>query len=341
MHVTTTSFIVTWVSLIILIKDSNSGLVSRGRKNVFGEVSVFSSAEDGNTNDVSVENDNLQNTPKHLYISWTGKLYEGIKQLAGNLRHNFNEVFQDFYTQNKEEYHNNANYGVTGRSSPLLRRIFKFGLNNNETMDVSRAQEEILNAHYRQIVADLGETFRSRWENNFGHDLFGDKSEVTSADTEFNVASFAVSRESLQDTEDVSLQWLGSESKNLSPEQDDSRVKNGDRSITNDYRYDGNDWYSGRDLIKEMFDQNWFSSNPGMSAENTTDEENLKFACVDNKLWGKFYAIGSIQYKGCEFTCDCEEVPEEKSRWKRFIIRIPECGKGSRRIRRRCRLAWG
>jgi hypothetical protein len=241
MHVTLTAFIVTWVSLIILIKDCNSGLVSRVLNKHFGEINVFSSAED---------------------------------------------------------------------------------------------------------VAGLDETFGSQslqWENNWGHDIFDDKSEVTSEDMEFGVTNGAVSREFLQGTDDMLLKWLGITNIDLSPEQDDSRVSDEDWSITYNYQHHTDDWFSGyeRDLIKKMFDQEWFSWNPDTPSEKIHEGDNLEFACVTNELWESFSAIGRNRHKDCEFTCDFEGVPEGTSRWRRFLIRAPGCRKGSRRIRKACRLVWG
>jgi hypothetical protein len=95
------------------------------------------------------------------------------------------------------------------------------------------------------------------------------------------------------------------------------------------------------DVIRRISDQQWFPDNLDKSLDSGHENADLKFACVTDELWSSFIATGRTEYDNCEFTCDCEAVLEEKSRWKRFIIRVPECRKGRKRIRKTCRKVWG
>lgn len=331
MHVSPTEFIVPWLSLIVFIKDCNSGLVWRVQNKDSGEINVFNSAEDVHTDDVSLENDTLQS------------LFAIFSYL------DFNTGSSDFLTSDQTdplfENNNSRRHSVSSISisEENPEHLFSNLYEDLTPSDVSTAQENTANTHYNQRLTNLEETLGSQLlqRENLGHEFFAGESEDISNDMEFDETNRAISWESLQNTEDTLLKWPGSTNIDLSPEQDNSRVRGEDWRIT--YQHHTGDWSSGyeRYLINKMLDQEWFPWSSDMSSENTSEADKMEFACVNNELWEKFSTTVRNRYKDCKFTCDYEGVSEGNSRWKRFIIRIMGCRKGRRRVRRSCRLEWG
>jgi hypothetical protein len=214
-------------------------------------------------------------------------------------------------------------------------------MNHPERTNPRVYQQNSVHIPYNQDMESLGENFGSsslQRESTLARDFFGYKSEVASQDTEFVKRNVVVSGESLQNTKATVRKWLESANIDVIPEQDGLSTGDKDRSKSYDYQDTGKWWsYYEGDVNTKIFDQDSYPDTLDISLEIGQGDTDVKFACVTDELFSLFVANGRTEYNNCEFTCEYEAMSDEKSRWKRFVIRAPGCREGSRRVRRTCR----
>jgi len=348
------TLIAIWASLSIKIQNCTSSLVSRALNRRSSEKNIFNSAEDFYTSDVSYENDDLQSEfPQGLEadvptldISDFG-LHIGygdlttLDKIHSALENMDHESVEESETKIDKKFSTALTNPVTGGELSGSRHRLIFGMNYPERTYPSVNQKKSTRIRYNQDMENLGENFGSQSlqrERNLSEDLFGYSNEDTSEDTGYLKRNVAVSGKVLQNTKDSLRKWLENANIDIFPVRVGSSMSDNNWRKSYDYQHTDN-WssYYETDVIKKMFDQEWFPGTLDMSLEIGHEEADVKFACVSDDLWSRFAAEGWAEYNNCEFTCDCEE----QSRWKRFVLRAPGCGEGSRRIRRACRKVWG
>jgi hypothetical protein len=356
MHITTLTVI--WVCLSILIKNCTSSFVPRVLNRRLSERTLFNSAEDFYTSDISAENDDLQSEFSQLPDADVHRI--GISDFGFNMEYSDlstwdkihpalermdHESAEELGTQTDNKCCTALTNAGTERELSVSKHSLIFGINHPERKDPGVNQQKSIRVRDNQDMESLGEEFGSQslqWESNLEKDLFGYKTEGTSEETEFVKINEAVSGESLENTKDTLRKWLVSANIDLIPEKIGSSTSDKDWSESYVYQHTDN-WssnYEG-DVNRKISDQEWYPDTHDMSLEIAHEDADVKFACVTDELWSRFVANGRTEYNNCEFTCDCEAMREEQSRWKRFVIRVPGCREGSRRIRRTCRKVWG
>jgi len=348
------TIIAIWSCLSIKIQNCTSSLVSRALNRRSSEENTFNSAEDLYTSDGSSENDDLQSefpqipeadAPARdisdfgLHIGYgdlttVDKIHPALESLD-------RELVEESHTKRDIKFSTALTNPVTGGELSRSRRSLIVGMNYPERIYPSVNQKKSTRIHYNQALEGLGENFGShslQQESNLSDDSFGHNTEDTSEDTGYVKRNGAFSGAFLQNTKDSLRQWLENANINIFRKRVGSSMSDNNWRKSYDYHHTDN-WssYYGRDVIRKMFDQEWFPDTRDMSLEIGHEEADVKFACVTDDLWSSFVAKGWAEYNNCEFTCDCED----RSRWKRFVIRVPGCGEGSRRIRRTCRKVWG
>jgi hypothetical protein len=348
---------VIWVCLSIQIKDCTSSLASRVLNRRLSKRTLFNSAEDFYTSDISGENDDLQREFPHLPNGDVPRIgisdfgfnmgYSGLSILdetQSALEGTDHELVEEIHKQRDTKFSAAlTNAGTEGELS-VSRHSLIFGTNHPQRTNPGVNQQNSVHIPYDQDMKSLGENFGSpslQRESTLARDLFGYKTEGTSQDTEFVKRNEVVSGESLQNTKATVRKWLESTNIDLIPEQDGLSTSDKDRSKSYDYQDTDKWWSYYGDVNSKIFDQEWYPDTLDISLEFGQEDADVKFACVTDELWSLFVANGRTEYNNCEFTCECEAMREEKSRWKRFVIRAPGCREGSRRIRRTCRKVWG
>jgi hypothetical protein len=328
--------------------------VSRALNKRSSENTIFNSAEDFYTRDVSSENDYLQSEFPHipevdvptLDISDFG-LHTGygdlttLDKIHPALESMDRELFEESNTKRDNQFSAALTNGVTRGELSGSRHSLIFGMNYPEMTYPGVNQKTSTRIHYNQEMESLGQNFAShslQQESNLSEDAFGYKTEDTSEDTGSVKRNEAVSEEVLQNTKDSLGKWLENANIGTHPDRVGPSTSDNNWSKSYDYQHTDN-WpiYYKTDVIRKMFDQEWFPDTIDMSLEFGHEDEDVKFACVTIDLWSSFVANGWTEYNNCVFTCD----RKGESRWKRFVLRAPGCGEGRRRIRRTCRKVWG
>jgi hypothetical protein len=328
--------------------------VSRALNRRSSERNIFNSAEDLYTSDGSSENDHLQReflqipeadlptidiSDFGLHIGY-GDLTT-VDKIHPELESMDRELVEESHTKRHNKFSTALTNPVTGGELSGSRHILIFGMNSPEMTYPSVNQKKSTHNHYNQDMESLDENFglhSLQRESNLSEDFYGHSTEDTSEDTGYVKKNGAVSGVFVQNTKDSLRQWLENANIDIIPEGIGSSMSDDNWRKSYDYHHTDN-WpgYYETDVIRKIFDQEWFPDTLDMSLEIGHEEANVKFACVTDDLWSRFVAKGWAEYNNCEFTCDCED----QSRWKRFVIRAPRCGEGSRRIRRTCRKVWG
>jgi len=343
-----------WACLSIEIQNCTSSLVSRAFNRRASEKTIFNSAEDFYTRDISSENDYLQSEFPHIPevdvptldssdfglhteygdLTTLGKIHPALERMD-------RELFEESHTRRDNEFSTALTNAVTRGELSGSRHSLIFGMNYPEMTYPGINQKTSAHIHYNQEMESLGENFAShslQQESNLSEDLFGYNTEDTSEDTGYVKRNEAVSGEFLQNIKDSLRKRLENANIGTLPERVGSSM--GDKNWRESYDYQHTDiWpsYYETDVIRKMFDQKWFPDTLDISLEFGHVDADVKFACVTDDLWSSFVTNGWTEYNNCEFTCDYEG----QSRWKRFVIRAPGCGEGRRRIRRTCRKVWG
>jgi len=347
------TLIAIWACLSIQIQTCTSSLASRAFDRRSSERNIFNSAEDIYTSDVSSENDLQSEFPQipeadgpitdtsdfgwHVRygdLTTVDKIHPALDGLDG-------ELVEESHTDRDHTFSTGLANAVTGREMSGSRHSLMFGMDYPQRTYPSVNQIKSTRIGYNQDMKSDGEKFGSQSlqpESNLSEDLFGYNTDDTSEDTRYVKRNVAVSGEFLQNFKDRLRQWLKNANIYKIPESVGSSIsdKNWRKSYVYQYTDNWSSYYES-DVIKKMFDQEWFPDSFDMSVGIDYEDEDVKFACVTDDLWSRFVAKGWAEYNNCEFTCDCED----QSRWKRFIIRVRGCGEGSRRIRRTCRKMWG
>lgn len=328
--------------------------MSRALNRRSSEKTIFNSAEDFYTSDVSSENDDLQNEfPRipeadvpTLDISDFG-LHIGygdlttLDKIHPALEGMDRQLVEESHAKIDNKFSTVLTNPVTGEELSGSRHSLIFGMRYPETIYPSVSQKKSTNIRYNQGMESLGENFGLQpfqQEGNLSEDLFGHNTEDTSEDTGYVKKNEVDSGEFLQNTKDSLRQWLENANVHKIPERVGSSMSDNNWRKSYDYQHTDN-WssYYETDVIRKMFDQEWFPDTLDISLETDHEEADVKFACVTSDLWSRFVANGWTEYNNCKFTCECED----HSRWKRFLIRAPGCGGGNRRVRRTCRKVWG
>lgn len=348
------TLIAIWACLSIQIQNCISSLLSRALNRRSSEKTIFSSAEDFYTGDLSSENDDLQsefhqipeadvptldNSDFGLHIGY-GDLTT-LDKIHPALERMDRELYEESHTKRDNKFSTALTNAVTGGELSGSRHSLIFGMNYPERTYPAVNQKTSTHIRNNQDMESLGQDFAShssQQESNLSWDLFGYNTEDTSEDTGYVKRNEAISGEFSQNTEGSLRKSLGNANIGIIPEHVGSSMTDDNWRKSYDYEHIDN-WssYYETEVIRKMFDQEWFPNTLDMSLETGHEDADVKFACVTNDLWSSFVANGWTEYNNCEFTCDCED----KSRWKRFVIRAPGCGEGNRRIRRTCRKVWG
>jgi hypothetical protein len=332
--------------------------VSRTLNRRSSEKSIFNSAEDFYASDVSSENDDLHSEfsqVPHAGVPATDisgfDLHIGygdlptLDKIHPELEGIDHELAEEHHMKSDGKFSTNLTNAVRRIELPSSRHSLIFGTNYPERTYSSVNQDKSTRIHYNQDMESLGEDFGSQslqQESNLSEDLFGYNTDETPEDTEFMKRNEPVSGEFLQNTKTTLLKWLENANIDKIPERVGSSMSETNWRNSYDYQYTDN-WsnYYEIDIIRKIFDQEWLPDTIDTSLEISHEDADVKFACVTDDLWSSFVANGWAEFNNCEFVCDSEELREDQSRWKRFIIRAPGCREGSRRIRRTCRKVWG
>jgi hypothetical protein len=348
------TLIAIWACLSIQTQICASSLVSRALNRRSSGKNIFDSAEDFYTSDVSSENGDFQIELPQIHeadvptidISDFG-LHIGygdlttLDKIHPALEGMDRELAEESHTKRDNKFSTALTNAVTGRELPGSRHNLIFGINYPQRTYPGVNQKKSTHIRYNQDTESMDENFGShslQQENNLSENLFGYNTEDKSEDKGYVKRNETVSGEFLQNAKDSLNKWLENANFDIIPERVDSSMSDDNWRKSYDYQHTDN-WssYYETDVIRKMFDQEWFPDTLHMSLENGLEDADVKFSCVTNDLWSRFVANGWTEYNNCEFTCDCEG----QSRWKRFIIRAPGCGEGNRRIRRTCRKVWG
>lgn len=344
-----------WACLSIQIQNCTSSLVSRASNRRPSENTIFNSAEDFYTRDVSSENVYLQSEFPHipevvdqptLDISDFG-LHVGygdlttLDKIHPALESVDRELFEESHTKRDNQFSTALTNAVKRGELSGSRHSLLFGTNNPEVTYPGVNQKTPARIRYNQGMKTLGENLAShllQQSSNLSEDLFGYSTEDTSQDTGSVKRNEPVSGEGLRNNKDIWRKWLENANTGKLPERVGSNMRKNNRRKSYDYRHTVNrPSHYETDLIWMMFDQEWFPDTLDVSLGFGHEEADVKYACVTNDLWSSFVANGRTEFNNCEFACDCEGL----SRRKRFVLRAPGCGEGRRRVRRTCRKMWG
>lgn len=355
MHIIT--LIAIWACLNIQIQNCTSSLVPRALNRRSNEKTVFNSAEDFHTRDVSSENDDLQiEFPQlpHADVHTIDISDFGLRIGYGDLStlDQIHPALEDMDRGSVEDRHTKRDSklstaltnAVTEKELSGSRHTLISGMNYPERIYPSVNEKKSTHIRYDQDVEKLGENLGGQSlqrERKLSEDLFGYHTEDKSEDTEFVRSNEAVSGEFLQNTKATLHKWLENANIGIIPKRVGSSMGDNNWRKSFDYQHTDN-WpsYYERYVIRKIFDQEWLPDTLDKSLETGHEDTDVKFACVTNDLWSSFVANGWAEYNNCEFICDCEAIRKDQSRWKRFLIRAPGCREGTRRIRRTCRKVW-
>lgn len=296
------TLIAIWACLCIQIQNCTSSLVSRALNRRSSAKNIFNSAEDFYTSDFSSENDDLQsefpqipeaNVPT-IDISDFG-LHIGygdltmLDKIHPALEGMDREFVEESHTKMYNKFPTTLTNALTGRESSGSRHNLIFGMNYPQRTYPGVNQKKSTHIRYNQDMENFGENFgsqSSQRESNWSEDLFGSNTDDTSEDTGYLKRNEAVSGEFLQNSKDSLRKWLENINIDIIPKRVGSSMS--DNHWRKGYDYQNTDnWssYTETDVIRKMFDQEWFPDTLNVSLEIGHEDADVKFACVTDDLW--------------------------------------------------------
>jgi hypothetical protein len=212
------TLIAIWACLSIQIQNCTSSLVSRALNRRSSEKTIFNSAEDFYTSDVSSESDDLQSKfpqiPEAdvptLDISDFG-LHNGYGEILPEHESMDRELVEESHTKIDNKFSTALTNRVTEGELSSSGHSLIFGMNYPERTYPSVNQKKSTPIRYNQDMESLDENFGSQplqRERNLSEDLLDYNTEDTSEDTGYVKTNAAVFRGLLKNTMRSLHQWL-------------------------------------------------------------------------------------------------------------------------------------